>query len=134
MTTEEDRNKALVLDAFDVLFNKHDYAAAARYWSDQYIQHSAHIGPGRDGLFDLVQSLPQTLRYQNQVILADGDRVMLYGRFSGTGNPAAMITADVVRIHDGKLAEHWDVWQTEATRTESVSGLPMFGDKFPAEP
>ena len=134
MMTEEDRNKAFVLEAFDVLFNKRDYAAAARYWSDEYIQHSAHIGPGRDGLFDLIRSLPGTLRYENQAILADGDRVMLYGRFSGNGNPVAMITADVVRIQDGKLAEHWDVWQDEATRTESVSGLPMFGDEFPAEP
>ena len=132
--TEEDRNKAFVLEAFDVLFNKRDYAAAARYWSDEYIQHSAHIGPGRDGLFDLIRSLPGTLRYENQVILSDGDHVMLYGRFSGNGNPVAMITADVVRIQDGKLAEHWDVWQDEATRTESVSGLPMFGDEFPAEP
>jgi predicted SnoaL-like aldol condensation-catalyzing enzyme len=132
--TEEERNKAFVLEAFDVLFNKRDYAAAARYWSDEYIQHSAHIGPGRDGLFDLIRSLPGTLRYENQVILADGDHVMLYGRFSGNGNPVAMITADVVRVQDGKLAEHWDVWQDEATRTESVSGLPMFGDEFPAEP
>ena len=134
MMTEEDRNKAFVLEAFDVLFNKRDYAAAARYWSEEYIQHSAHIGPGRDGLFDLIQSLPETLRYENQVILADGDRVMLYGRFSGTGIPVAMITADVLRIQDGKLAEHWDVWEDEATRTASLSELPMFGDEFPVEP
>jgi hypothetical protein len=58
MTTEQDRNKAFVLEAFDVLFNKSDYARAQRYWSDEYIQHSAHIGPGRDGLFGLVRSLP----------------------------------------------------------------------------
>ena len=30
------------------------------------------------------------------------------------------------------LAEHWDVLQDEATRAESASGLPMFGDRFPA--
>jgi predicted SnoaL-like aldol condensation-catalyzing enzyme len=134
MMTRQDRNKAFVLEAFDVLFNKHDYAGAARYLSEHYIQHSAHIGPGRDGLFDLIQSLPETLRYENQVVIADGDHVMLYGRFSGTGIPAAMITADVLRIQDGKLAEHWDVWEDEPTRTESLSDLPMFGDRFPAEP
>jgi predicted SnoaL-like aldol condensation-catalyzing enzyme len=133
MTAEEDRNKAYVLEAFDVLFNRRDYAAAGRYWSDDYIQHSAHIGPGRDGLFDLVRSLPASLRYENQAIVADGDQVMLYGRFSGTGSPAAMITADVVRMQDGRLAEHWDVWQDEATRAESVSGLPMFGGEFPVD-
>jgi predicted SnoaL-like aldol condensation-catalyzing enzyme len=60
-TSIESKNKALVLEAFDTLFNKRDYAAAERYWSPYYIQHSAHIAPGRDGLFDLVKSLPSTL-------------------------------------------------------------------------
>jgi predicted SnoaL-like aldol condensation-catalyzing enzyme len=40
-------NKKLVLEAFDTLFNKRDYVAAERYWSPNYIQHSAHIEPGR---------------------------------------------------------------------------------------
>ena len=125
------QNKALVLDAFDILFNKRDYAAAERYWSDRYIQHSAHIAPGRDGLFNLIRSLPETLRYENQLIIAEGDHVIAHGRFSGHGRPAAWIAADVVRIEDGKLAEHWDVLQDEATKAQSVSGLPMFGDRFP---
>jgi predicted SnoaL-like aldol condensation-catalyzing enzyme len=47
----EEKNKALVLEAFDTLFNKRDYAAAERFWSPNYTQHSAHIAPGREGLF-----------------------------------------------------------------------------------
>jgi predicted SnoaL-like aldol condensation-catalyzing enzyme len=125
------QNKALVLDGFDTLFNKRDYAAAERYWSDRYIQHSAHIAPGRDGLFNLIRSLPGTRRYENQLIIAEGDHVIAHGRFSGHGRPAAWIAADVVRVEDGKLAEHWDVLQDEATKAQSVSGLPMFGDRFP---
>ena len=124
-------NKAIVLEAFDTLFNKRDYVAAERFWSNRYIQHSAHIPPGRDGLFNLVRSLPATLRYENQVILAEGDYVVAHGRFSGHGRLAAWIAADVVRFEDGKLAEHWDVLQDEASREESKSGLPMFGDRFP---
>ena len=58
--------------------------------------------------------------------------VITHGRFSGMGRPAAWIAADVIRFEDGKLAEHWDVLQDEATKAESVSGLPMFGDRFPA--
>ena len=61
--TVESKNKALVLEAFDTLFNKRDYAAAERLWSAHYIQHSAHIGPGREGLFGLIRSLPLTLKY-----------------------------------------------------------------------
>jgi len=52
-------NKAIVLEAFETLFNKRDYTAAERYWSPDYVQHSAHIAPGREGLFSLIKSIPQ---------------------------------------------------------------------------
>ena len=130
--TIEEKNKALVLDAFETLFNKRDYAAAEKYWSPNYIQHSAHIEPGRDGLFNLIRNAPDTLRYEHQLIVAEGDYVILHGRFSGRGQPAAWIAADIVRIENGRLAEHWDVLQDEVTRAESKSGLPMFGDRFTA--
>ncbi len=131
-TTSPEQNKALVLEAFDTLFNKRDYVAAERFWSGRYIQHSAHIPPGRDGLFNLVRALPDTLRYENHVILAEGDYVIAHGRFSDNGRPRAWIAADIVRFEDGKLAEHWDVLQDEAIQSESVSGLPMFGERFPS--
>ena len=127
-----EQNKALVLEAFETLFNKRDYATAERFWSPKYIQHSAHIAPGREGLFALVRAAPDTLRYENQVIVAEGDYVIAHGRFTGMGRPAAWIAADVVRFEDGLLAEHWDVLQDEATPAESVSGLPMFGNTFPS--
>ena len=130
--TIQERNKALVLDAFDTLFNKRDYAAAEKYWSPDYIQHSAHIEPGRDGLFNLIRSAPDTLRYEHQLIVAEGDYVVVHGRFTGYGRPVAWIAADIVRIENGRLAEHWDVLQDEATKAESKSGLPMFGDRFTA--
>ena len=94
--SRESKNKALVLKTFDTLFNQRDYVAAERFWSSNYIQHSAHIEPGREG----------------------------------NGRPRSWIAADVVRIADEVLAEHWDVLQDEATRAESKSGLPMFGDSF----
>ena len=125
-------NKALVLEAFDTLFNRRDYAAAERFWSPRYIQHSAHIAPGRAGLFDLIRAAPAELRYQHGLIMAEGDHVMVHGRFSGIGQPAAWIALDIVRIEDGLLAEHWDVLQDEATQASSLSGAPMFGDAFPA--
>jgi predicted SnoaL-like aldol condensation-catalyzing enzyme len=131
--TTPEQNKAIVLEAFETLFNKRDYAAAERFWSDHYIQHSAHIAPGRTGLFDLIRAAPETLRYENQLIVAEGDYVITHGRFSGNGRPAAWIAADVVRFENGKLAEHWDVLQDETTQAESVSGLPMFGNRFPPD-
>jgi predicted SnoaL-like aldol condensation-catalyzing enzyme len=130
MTTMQEKNKALVLEAFNTLFNKRDYAAAARYWSPNYIQHSAHIEPGREGLFNLIKASPASLKYEPGLMVAEGDFVIVHGRFSGTGLPRNWIAADVVRIAGGVLAEHWDVLQDEAARAESKSGLPMFGDTF----
>ena len=131
MTDSTQQNKALVLEAFDTLFNRRDYAAALRFWAPDYIQHSAHIPPGRDGLFNMVKAFPADLRYENAMIVADGNYVIAHGRFSNIGSPANMIAADIVRLEGGLLAEHWDVLQDEATATESQSGLPMFGDAFP---
>ena len=129
--TTQERNKALVLEAFDALFNLRDYAAAERFWSPGYIQHSAHIAPGREGLFTLVRSLPPTLKYEPGVIAADGDFVIVHGRFSGFGAPTNWIAADILRIQDGILVEHWDVIQDEATQEKSKSGRPMFDDSWP---
>ena len=99
----------------DLLFNRRDYDAAEGVWSEGYIRHSALIAPGREAF-----------------TVAEGDFVVLYGLFSGI-NPEAMVTANVVRVQDGRLAEHWDIWEKEATKAESLSGLPMFGDRFPDE-
>jgi predicted SnoaL-like aldol condensation-catalyzing enzyme len=125
------KNKAIVLEAFEALFNKRDYAAAERFWSPSYIQHSAHIAPGRDGLFNLIKSIPPTLKYEPGTIVAEGDFVIVHGRFSGLGQTVNWIAADILRIKDGILVEHWDVIQDEATEQQSKSGLPTFGKKFP---
>jgi predicted SnoaL-like aldol condensation-catalyzing enzyme len=95
MKTEE-KNKKLVLEAFDTLFNKRDYAAAERFWSPAYIQHSAHIAPGREGLFNLIKSIPPALRYEPGTIVAEGDFVIVHGRFSGFA-PVNWIATDIVR-------------------------------------
>ena len=129
-TDVEQQNKELVVKAFDTLFNKRDYAAAERYWSPNYIQHSAHIEPGREGLFNLIKTMPPKFKYEPGTIVAEGGFVIVHGRFSDFGEPVNWISADIVRIKDGILVEHWDVIQDEVTREESKSGEPMFGDKF----
>jgi predicted SnoaL-like aldol condensation-catalyzing enzyme len=129
--TSESKNKGRVLEAFDTLFNKRDYAAAEKFWSPDYIQHSVNIPPGRDGLFNLVKSIPPTARYEPGEIVAENDLVILHGRYSGIGQPVNWIVADIVRMKDGVLAEHWDVIQDEARHESSKSGLPMFAEKFP---
>ncbi|OLB37941.1 MAG: hypothetical protein AUI04_15105 [Candidatus Rokubacteria bacterium 13_2_20CM_2_64_8] len=84
----------------------------------------------REGLFTLIKSVPSTLRHEPGVIVAEGDFVIVHGRFSGAGRPKSWIAADILRIVDGVLVEHWDVLQDEASQAESKSGRPMFGDSF----
>jgi predicted SnoaL-like aldol condensation-catalyzing enzyme len=133
MKARAEQNQELVLEAFDTLFNKRDYAAAEKFWSPHYLQHSARIEPGREGLFNLVKTLPPTLKYEHGTIVADGDFVIVHGRFSGF-LPMNWIAADIVRVEDGLLVEHWDVIQDEATQEASKSKAPMFGTSFPIYP
>jgi predicted SnoaL-like aldol condensation-catalyzing enzyme len=72
------------------------------------------------------------MKYENSLIMAEDDMLMLHGRFSGLGLPANWIVVDIVRIENGLLAEHWDVIEDEVAREKSASGLPMFGATFPS--
>ena len=130
-TSRESHNIERALRAFELLFNERDLVAAAAYWSPEYVQHSALVPPGRDGLFRLAEGFPPGARYENQLAAAADDFVMLHGRFSGVGE-RALIAADILRFGaDGLFVEHWDVLQDEATEAESASGRPMFGVTFP---
>src|SRR6266498_5151820 len=88
----------------------------------------------REGLFNLIKSLPPSLRYEPGTIVAEGDFVIVHGRFSGFGAPVNWIAGDILRIQDGILVEHWDVIQDEATEEQSKSKAPMFGTSFPKHP
>ncbi len=130
--TLEEKNTALVRDALDTLFNKKDYARAAQFWSESYVQHSRHVPAGREGLFGLVRSFGD-IRFEYDRVIAKDDFVWIHSRDTSSATPAAMIALDILRIEDGKLVEHWDVLQDEATRSESAGGYPMFGDTFADE-
>lgn len=129
MNTTE-RNKELVLKALHEAFNLRDDTAYERYWSPDYIQHSAILPPGVAGLKKEMSALPLTFKYEPGLIVAEGDHVMVHGKYSGFGAPKAWIIVDIFRIANGLLVEHWDVIQDEASEAESKSGAPMFGDVF----
>ena len=116
---DEERNKKLVLEAFETLFNRRDYATAERYWSADYIQHSAHIPPGREGLFALIKAAPPTLKYENALTLVDGDIVMLRERarrLRGGGGGS--------RASPRSLAARRPAALTVAQRIQSATALP----------
>jgi predicted SnoaL-like aldol condensation-catalyzing enzyme len=128
--TLENKNKTTVLEAFHTLFNRRDYAAAEKFWAPDYIQHASHLRQGRQGLFEEVRNLPPEFRWEAGVIMAEGDLVMVHGRYSGRGVATNWIAVDILRVKDGVFVEHWDVLQDEVSEAESKSGLPMFGTAF----
>ena len=126
------QNKAIVIEAFETLFNRRDLEAAKLFWSPDYIQHSALVPAGRDGLFGVIANAPD-MRYEHQLAVAEGDYVMIHGRFSHIGRSANWIVVDICRLKDGVLVEHWDVIQDEVGQAASAGGYPMFGGAFPLD-
>ena len=125
------KNKAIVLEAFVTLFNKRDYAAAERFWSPNYIQHSAHIAPGREGLFGLVKSLPDTLKYEHDMIVAEGNLVIVHGRFSGFGAPASWIAADILVLEDGSWSSTGMSFKTKQHVRNPKAGIRCLAGHSP---
>ena len=128
-------NKKTVVEFYEAAINRKDFEAASKFFGPRYVQHNPMAPDGIEGfkafLGFLREKFPQS-RSEIKRVWAEGDYVILHGRFSGHGRPAAWIAADILRMEDGRLAEPWDVLQDEATKAESKSGLPMFGDRFPA--
>ena len=119
------KNADLVLTAVTELFVNRDTSAVERYWSDSYLQHNPGIPDGRADLAGLVAELPDDFRYEPGLVVAEGDYVMIHGRYTGWG-PEPIVGVDIFRIADGKLAEHWDVLQEEVPAAATKSGRSMF--------
>lgn len=119
------RNKALVLEAMTSLFQRHDASAVERLYAADYIQHNPGIPQGRDALRAIVAGLPEHVHYEPGLMVAGNDLVAIHGRIHGWADEP-QIAIDIFRIAEGRLAEHWDVLQTEVAATASDSGISMF--------
>jgi hypothetical protein len=47
----------------------------------------------RDGLFNLIKSTPPRLKYEPGIIVAEGEFVIIHGRFSGSRNSSSSTAA-----------------------------------------
>ena len=121
-------NKEIVLGAYRAVFRDRDAAAIDRFYDPKYIQHNPMTPDGLDALRELVGKIPPGFRWEPGLVLEDGDMVMIQSRFTGMG-PKPAIRVDIVRLENGRIAEHWDLQQEESEKT--VSGHPMFE---PTEP
>ena len=118
-------NKALALKALTGVFNNRDFSLLDKIFAPDYIQHNPTVGTGRAGLKEIAPHLSPELHYTPGIIVAEGDYVMIHGRYIGWG-PKPLIGVDIFRITDGLLREHWDVLQEEVPAALTKSGNPMF--------
>jgi predicted SnoaL-like aldol condensation-catalyzing enzyme len=118
-------NKALVLKALIGIFNDRDFSLLDQIFAPDYIQHNPTVPTGRAGLKEIAPHLSPELHYTPGIIVAEGDYVMIHGRYIGWG-PKPLVGVDIFRITDGLLREHWDVLQEEVTASQTKSGNLMF--------
>jgi predicted SnoaL-like aldol condensation-catalyzing enzyme len=118
-------NKALVLEAMTSVFIKRDSSVVERHFAKNYIQHNPGIPTGRDAIPALVAGLSADFKYEPGMLIAEGDLVMIHGRYTGWG-PKPVVAVDIFRVVDGKLVEHWDVMQEEVPAEQTKSGNSMF--------
>jgi predicted SnoaL-like aldol condensation-catalyzing enzyme len=124
MTDKTSRNKAIIVEVLTKAFTHRDFSALEKWFSPDYVQHNPFIPPKRAGLRGFVEALPEGRRYESGMIVAEGDLVMVHGRYSGNG--PSLIAADIFRFDGDRVVEHWDVLQEEVPADKTVAGNPMF--------
>jgi predicted SnoaL-like aldol condensation-catalyzing enzyme len=117
-------NKEIVLEVLKRSFVDHDPTVVEQYLGANYKQHNPRIPDGPSAIAKMIPTLT-ALTYEPGMAVADGDLVMVHGRYTGWG-PKPMVAVDIFRVTDGKVVEHWDVLQEEVSAADTASGRGMF--------
>jgi predicted SnoaL-like aldol condensation-catalyzing enzyme len=118
-------NKALAIEAITGVFIKKDTTIPGKLFVTDYKQHNPTIPNGNVSIPDVVRALPDDFKYEMGMVIAEGEYVMIHGRYTGWA-PKPLVAVDIFRVVDGKLVEHWDVMQEEVPVEKTVNGNPMF--------
>ena len=121
MTTS---NKEIVLDVLKKAFIDRDPTVVAQYFGATYTQHNPRIPDGPSAIATMIPTLTG-LTYEPGMAVAEGDLVMVHGRYTGWG-PRPMVAVDIFRVEEGRVVEHWDVLQEEVPVSDTASGNAMF--------
>ena len=116
-------NKDLVIKVLQTVFINRDTSIVATHFSSNYIQHNPLIPNGPGAILPMVAALPKEFHYEMGMVVAEGDLVMVHGRYIGWGSKP-MIAVDIFRVKDGKIVEHWDVQQ--AVPEDAANSNTMF--------
>jgi predicted SnoaL-like aldol condensation-catalyzing enzyme len=117
-------NKEIVLEVLKRAFIDRDPTVVEQHFGANYKQHNPLIPNGSSAVATMIPTLT-SLTYEPGMAVADGDLVMVHGRYTGWG-PKPMVAVDIFRLADGKVVEHWDVMQEEIPAANTASGNAMF--------
>lgn len=88
--------------------------AARRALAPSYVQHNPGASDGVDAFVGYVHTMRgryPALRLEIKRTVAEGDLVVTHSRFELTPGSAGLAVADIWRVVDGRIVEHWDVIQ-----------------------
>jgi predicted SnoaL-like aldol condensation-catalyzing enzyme len=117
-------NQEIVLEVLRRSFVERDPTVVEQYFGANYKQHNPVIADGPLAIAKMIPTLTGLI-YEPGMAVADGDLVMVHGRYTGWG-PKPMVAVDIFRVKDGKVVEHWDVLQEEVPAANTASGNAMF--------
>lgn len=110
-------NKKLVFDFWREVFQTRNMDLAPKYMAEDYIQHNPTVPTGRQPFVDFFgqfEQQPVKETIDNLVtIVAEKDLVILAFKRElpdpqNEGETYTTTWFDMLRIEDGKIAEHWD--------------------------
>ena len=122
-------NKEIVLEVLKRAFVERDPSVVDQYFAGSYKQHNPSIPDGPAAVAKMIPTLT-ALTYEPGMAVAEGDLVMVHGRYTGWG-PKPMVAVDIFRVENGKVVEHWDVLQEEVPAGKTASGNAMFTTYLP---
>lgn len=112
--TEKEKNKKMVVDFYNEVFNKHNIDIIPKYVSEDYKQHNPFVADGRKAFMDFFKEdfvkNPNSSAEVKRVV-AEGDTVALHVHSRTNPQDKGVAIVDIFRLKNGKIVEHWDVIQ-----------------------
>jgi predicted SnoaL-like aldol condensation-catalyzing enzyme len=119
-----ERNKQTVVEFYELAFNgKQPEQAVEKYVGKEYIQHNPQAPDGPGAFIGFVKAFPEASVDIRRVV-AEGDMVVTHSLLKFTLDDRGTVAADLFRLEDGKVVEHWDVLQPFPE--DSANPHPMF--------